>query len=171
MFKPNLRIESGLQKVFCIQLLQMYFRLGGTWSAPTCPFAPGPSRRYTGTTSVLANMCAGLCWMDFEQSFENFKHVIMFKKCQRFVNNFYFYFQPVWLPPFLQVIGRQLFHQKEQQILDDSFIKAFQLRNSLFVHPLILLKIAASRSMSTTPPGQPSRTPFTRILFPRWSMR
>ena len=58
----KVRIESGLQNDFCIQLLQMYFRVGGSWSAQTCPFAHGPSRRYTGTTSVLANMCAGLCW-------------------------------------------------------------------------------------------------------------
>ena len=58
----KVRIESGLQNDFCIQLLQMYFRLCGSGSAPTCPFARGLSRRYTGTTSVLANMCAGLCW-------------------------------------------------------------------------------------------------------------
>ena len=109
--------------------------------------------------------------LDFEWSFENLKYVFMFEKCQRFVNNFYFLFQPVWLPPFLQVIGHLIFHQEELQILNDSFIKAFQLRNSLFIHPLTLLKIAASRSMNTTPPGQPLRTPFTRILFPRWSMR
>ena len=88
----KVRIESSLQKDFCLQLLQMYFRLGGSGSAPTCPFAPGPSRRYTGTTSVLANMCAGFCWMDFEKYFENFNYVIMFEECQRFLNNF---FQPV----------------------------------------------------------------------------